>query len=119
VAAAERGRRAWLWRRRPWGYLVVIGAALVMLVLESTGIAADQWYGHAADPAFGSVRGVHAGLRGTRADRADARLPPVPQPSGQGTRRREPPITPRWLITAPPPATRGSAESAGHGAEPG
>lgn len=41
---------AWLWRRRAWGYLV-IGAALVMWVMENAGIAVDQWYGHAADPA--------------------------------------------------------------------
>ncbi len=41
---------AWLWRRRPWGYLLA-GAGLVMWVLESTSIAADQWYGHAAAPA--------------------------------------------------------------------
>lgn len=41
---------AWLWRRRPWGYLLA-GAGLVMWVLESTGIAVDQWYGHAAAPA--------------------------------------------------------------------
>ena len=41
---------AWLWRRRAWGY-VLIGGALVMWVLESAGIAVDQWYGHAADPA--------------------------------------------------------------------
>jgi hypothetical protein len=40
---------AWLWRRRPWGYLLT-GAALVLMVLGSAGIAADQWYGHAADP---------------------------------------------------------------------
>ena len=41
---------AWLWRRRPWGYLLA-GAGLVMWVLESASIAADQWYGHAAAPA--------------------------------------------------------------------
>jgi hypothetical protein len=41
---------AWLWQRRPWGY-VVIGGALIMQILESAGIAVDQWYGHAADPA--------------------------------------------------------------------
>jgi len=41
---------AWLWRRQPWGYLLA-GAGLVMWVLESTSIAADQWYGHAAAPA--------------------------------------------------------------------
>ncbi len=40
----------WLWRRRAWGFLI-IGGALVMWVLESAGIAVDQWYGHAADPA--------------------------------------------------------------------
>src|SRR5215472_1205036 len=41
---------SWLWRRRAWGY-VVIGATLIMFILESAGIAVDQWYGHAADPA--------------------------------------------------------------------
>jgi hypothetical protein len=41
---------AWLWQRRPWGYLLA-GAGLVMWVLESVSIAADQWYGHAAAPA--------------------------------------------------------------------
>jgi hypothetical protein len=40
---------AWLWRRRPWGYLLA-GAGLVMWVLESASIAVDQWYGHAAAP---------------------------------------------------------------------
>ena len=40
---------AWLWRRRHWGYLLA-GAGLVMWVLESTSIAVDQWYGHAAAP---------------------------------------------------------------------
>jgi hypothetical protein len=39
---------AWLWRRRPWGYLLA-GAGLALWVLESASIAADQWYGHAAD----------------------------------------------------------------------
>ena len=41
---------AWLLRRRPWGYLLA-GAGLVMWVMESTSIAVDQWYGHAAAPA--------------------------------------------------------------------
>ena len=41
---------AWLWRRRPRGYLLA-GAGLAMWVLESTSIAVDQWYGHAAAPA--------------------------------------------------------------------
>ncbi len=39
----------WLWRRRPWGYLVV-GSMLTMWVIESLGVAVDQWFGHAADP---------------------------------------------------------------------
>jgi hypothetical protein len=41
---------AWLWRRQPRGYLIV-GAGLVMWVIESISIAVDQWYAHAADPA--------------------------------------------------------------------
>jgi hypothetical protein len=41
---------AWLWRRRPWGYLLT-GGALVMWVLESASIAIDQAFGHAAAPA--------------------------------------------------------------------
>ncbi|HEX6932732.1 MAG TPA: hypothetical protein VF162_11350 [Streptosporangiaceae bacterium] len=41
---------AWLWRRRPAGYLVV-GAGLIMWMIESACVAVDQWYGHAADPA--------------------------------------------------------------------
>ncbi len=40
---------AWLWRRAAWGFLVV-GSGLVMWVVESVGIAVDQWLGHAADP---------------------------------------------------------------------
>jgi hypothetical protein len=39
-----------LWRRTAWG-LVVGGAMLLTLVLESIAIAADQWAGSAADPA--------------------------------------------------------------------
>jgi len=38
-----------LWRRRPWGYLV-IGSILTYWVIESVGVAVDQWFGHAADP---------------------------------------------------------------------
>jgi len=41
---------AWLWQRRAWGFLI-IGATLVMWVLESASIAVDQWYGQVADPA--------------------------------------------------------------------
>jgi hypothetical protein len=39
-----------LWRRRPWGVLLV-GAGLLMWVLESVSIAVEQWVGAAADPA--------------------------------------------------------------------
>jgi hypothetical protein len=39
-----------LWRRTTWG-VVVSGAMLVVLVLESVAIAVDQWAGSAADPA--------------------------------------------------------------------
>ena len=39
----------WLWRRRPLGYLLS-GMMLVLLALESVSIAADQWFGHRADP---------------------------------------------------------------------
>lgn len=41
---------AWLWMRRPRGY-VVVGALLTLWVLESTSVAVDQWFGHTADPA--------------------------------------------------------------------
>jgi hypothetical protein len=41
---------AWLWHRRAWGYLHA-GVMLTMTVIESVGIATDQWFGHAADPA--------------------------------------------------------------------
>jgi hypothetical protein len=37
------------WRRHVWGQLVA-AAMLVMLVLESFGVAADQWFGSRADP---------------------------------------------------------------------
>jgi len=40
----------WLWQRRDWGYLLA-GAFLVMWPIESVGVAADQWWGHTADPA--------------------------------------------------------------------
>jgi hypothetical protein len=39
----------WLSRRRPWGYLLV-GSILTMWVIESVGVAVDQWMGSAADP---------------------------------------------------------------------
>ena len=40
----------WLYRRRPWGYLVV-GSVLIMWVIEAVSVAVDQWIGHVADPA--------------------------------------------------------------------
>jgi len=41
---------AWsLWNRRPLGELIV-GAMLVLLVLEAIGVATDQWFGASADP---------------------------------------------------------------------
>lgn len=40
----------WLWRGTAWG-LMVVGAGLVMLTLEGVGVAADQTWGHLADPA--------------------------------------------------------------------
>jgi hypothetical protein len=40
----------WLWRRRPWGY-VLVGALLTFWLMESIGVAVDQTFGHAADPA--------------------------------------------------------------------
>ncbi len=39
----------WLWRRTAWGY-VISGLLLVMYAIEGLGVAADQWFGSAADP---------------------------------------------------------------------
>jgi hypothetical protein len=39
----------WLWRRWALGYLLS-GTLLVMLTIESAGIAVDQWFGHLYDP---------------------------------------------------------------------
>jgi hypothetical protein len=49
----------WLWNRRPLGELVV-GAMLVVLVLEAIGVATDQWFGATADPStpFASMAAV-------------------------------------------------------------
>jgi len=38
----------WLWQRRPWGYLLS-ASLLLFQVLESIGIATDQWFGACAD----------------------------------------------------------------------
>lgn len=49
----------WLWTDRPLGRLVV-GALLVLLVLEGVGVATDQWFGATADPGtpFASLAAV-------------------------------------------------------------
>jgi len=39
----------WLWNRKPWGFTVA-GGVLVMWVIESISVAADQWFGSQADP---------------------------------------------------------------------
>ncbi len=39
----------WLWQRRPWGYLVS-SILVVMLTVETFGVALDQIFGHRADP---------------------------------------------------------------------
>jgi hypothetical protein len=39
----------WLWRRLAWGYLLA-GGALTMWAIEALTVAADQWFGHRADP---------------------------------------------------------------------
>lgn len=48
---------AWLWLRKPRGYLLG-GASVVMGAIEGISIAADQWYGHAADPASTVVSAI-------------------------------------------------------------
>jgi hypothetical protein len=40
----------WLWQRKPFGYLVG-GMMILMLTLETAGVAIDQWFGHLHDPA--------------------------------------------------------------------
>lgn len=39
----------WIWRRRPWGYLLA-GVLTVMLTVETLGVAVDQTFGHRSDP---------------------------------------------------------------------
>jgi hypothetical protein len=39
----------WLWQRRAWGFLLG-GSTLVFWIIESIGIAVDQWLGARADP---------------------------------------------------------------------
>jgi hypothetical protein len=40
----------WLWHRQPWG-LMLAPALMAYFVLEAVGVAVDQAWGHAADPA--------------------------------------------------------------------
>lgn len=40
---------AWLWRRRAWGYAIG-GMTVIMLTIETAGIAIDQAFGHLHDP---------------------------------------------------------------------
>lgn len=40
---------ALLWQRRPWGY-VVAGMMVIMLTVETAGVAVDQLFGHRHDP---------------------------------------------------------------------
>ncbi len=47
----------WLWHRASWG-LVIVGPMLIMLVIESLGVATDQALGHAADPASAVASGA-------------------------------------------------------------
>lgn len=39
----------WLWQRKAWGYLIA-GTMVMMLTLETAGVAVDQWFGHLHDP---------------------------------------------------------------------
>jgi hypothetical protein len=39
----------WLWQRKAWGY-VIGGTMVMMLTLETAGVAVDQWFGHVHDP---------------------------------------------------------------------
>jgi hypothetical protein len=40
----------WLWQRKAWG-LLLAPALMAYFVLEGVGVAVDQAWGHAADPA--------------------------------------------------------------------
>ena len=127
----------WLWRRRPWGY-VLIGGALVMWVLESASIAVDQWYGHAADaaspvasaaltPAFGLLALIglvpayylFRSLPGTT--RGASRIPVAGRASAHGTvpdRVRAPVGAGRRLSGGPGPGAVDRGPDAGAAALP-
>lgn len=40
---------SWLWQRKSWGYLLA-GLLIVMMTIETTSIAVDQYFGHVHDP---------------------------------------------------------------------
>jgi hypothetical protein len=39
----------WLWQKKSWGYLLA-GLLMVMMTIETTSIAMDQYFGHVHDP---------------------------------------------------------------------
>jgi hypothetical protein len=49
----------WLWQEKPWG-VALVGSWLVYGVIESIGVASDQWFGYHADPSteFASLGGM-------------------------------------------------------------
>ncbi|MGC2240564.1 MAG: hypothetical protein WA726_06970 [Acidimicrobiia bacterium] len=49
----------WLWQEKPWG-VALVGSWLVYGLIESIGVASDQWFGYHADPSteFASVGGM-------------------------------------------------------------
>jgi hypothetical protein len=57
---------AWLWLRKPWGY-VLVGAWLVYSLIESVGVAVDQLFGYAADPTTQHATPAGAALFGVLA----------------------------------------------------
>jgi len=57
---------AWLWLRKPWGY-VLVGAWLVYGLIESLGVAVDQLFGYAADPTTQHATPAGAALFGVLA----------------------------------------------------
>jgi hypothetical protein len=57
---------AWLWLRKPWGY-VLVGAWLVYGLIESVGVAVDQLFGYAADPTTQHATPAGAAIFGTLA----------------------------------------------------
>jgi hypothetical protein len=77
----------WLWQRKAWGYLIG-GMMVVMLTLETAGVAVDQWFGYLHDssaplgaiPIMIALTGAGAWfstqfLRGVRPDDREAPAP--------------------------------------------